>query len=166
MKKYKNISILVIMSLLLVGMDQYTKIAVVDRISLYEQVNVIPNFLYITYIQNTGAAFSMMEGAGNVVFSIITIASLCLLLYLYMHSKDVWMRAGYLIVFAGAIGNYIDRMALHYVRDFIGVYIFGWSFPIFNFADICITCGFGLLIIKMAYDEIKEKSRWKKELSK
>ncbi|MCF0106401.1 MAG: signal peptidase II [Holdemanella sp.] len=166
MKKGKKLLILVISTLILVGIDQYTKILVVKNISIYEHIDLIKKLLYLTYIQNTGAAFSMLEGAGNIFFSLITFASLGFLFYLYMTTDDKRYQLGYVLIFAGAIGNYIDRMMLNYVRDFIGVYIFGWEFPIFNFADICITCGFIFVIGLMLFDEIKEKSRWKKELSK
>ena len=67
------------------------------------------------------------------------------------------------LVFSGAIGNFIDRMSLGYVRDFFSFYIFGYPFPVFNVADICITVGIALILISMFVDDKKEQERWKKE---
>ena len=163
---FKQIGIAIVCVVLLLGLDQYTKSYIVSNFSLYQHLDVIPNLLYITYVQNTGAAFSLFEGFGNVFFGLITIVALIFIAYLYGTTKDWHYRICYVLVFAGAIGNFIDRMTLSYVRDFIGVYIGSYAFPVFNVADICITCGFGLLIILMIYDEVKEKQKWKQEASK
>ncbi len=65
------------------------------------------------------------------------------------------------MICAGAIGNFIDRMTLGYVVDFFSFYFFGWGFPVFNIADICISVGFVMLIIFTLIDEYKEQQRWK-----
>ena len=67
------------------------------------------------------------------------------------------------MIFSGAVGNFIDRLWLGYVRDFFSFYIFGSPFPVFNIADICITVGFAILLLIYFYDEFKEKKRWKQE---
>ena len=85
---------------------------------------------------------------------------------MFKDTENKFMMTGYILVFAGAIGNFIDRMFLNYVRDFIGVYIGSYAFPIFNVADICITVGFALILCWMLIEEIEEKKRWKKELLK
>ena len=85
---------------------------------------------------------------------------------MFKDSQDRVSILGYVMVFSGAIGNFIDRMVFNYVRDFIGVYIGSYAFPIFNVADICITVGFAVILIVMVYQEVEEKRRWKKELSK
>ena len=155
-----------IATILLVILDQYTKRLVVDSIALNQHIDLIPKLLYLTYLQNTGAAFSMMEGSGNIFFGVITIVAMVFIIYMFKESKKLHYDIGYVLVFAGAIGNFIDRMTLNFVRDFIGVYIGSYPFPIFNVADICITVGFGLVLLFMLYEEVEEKRRWKKELSK
>ena len=155
-----------IASIILILLDQYTKLYITKTISLHEQVDLIEHVLYFTYFQNTGAAFSLLTGFGNVFFGIITITALIFILYMFMDTENKFMMTGYILVFAGAIGNFIDRMFLNYVRDFIGVYIGSYAFPIFNVADICITVGFALILCWMLIEEIEEKKRWKKELLK
>ena len=155
-----------IASIILILLDQYTKLYLTKTISLHEQVDLIEHVLYFTYFQNTGAAFSLLTGFGNVFFGIITITALIFILYMFKDTENKFMMTGYILVFAGAIGNFIDRMFLNYVRDFIGVYIGSYAFPIFNVADICITVGFALILCWMLIEEIEEKKRWKKELLK
>lgn len=155
-----------IASIILILLDQYTKLYITKTISLHEQVDLIEHVLYFTYFQNTGAAFSLLTGFGNVFFGIITITALIFILYMFKETENKFMMIGYILVFAGAIGNFIDRMLLNYVRDFIGVYIGSYAFPIFNVADICITVGFALILCWMLIEEIEEKKRWKKELLK
>lgn len=155
-----------IASIILILLDQYTKLYITKTISLHEQVDLIEHVLYFTYFQNTGAAFSLLTGFGNVFFGIITITALIFILYMFKETENKFMMIGYILVFAGAIGNFIDRMFLNYVRDFIGVYIGSYAFPIFNVADICITVGFALILCWMLIEEIEEKKRWKKELLK
>jgi signal peptidase II len=141
--------------------DQISKQWVVQNINLYERISLIPSFLYITYIQNTGAGFSILEGFGVLFFTLITLIASGFIVYYYLKSEQLAMRISLLMILAGAWGNCLDRLLYGYVRDFIGVYILGWPFPIFNGADICITCGFILLIIITFWEERKGKQRWK-----
>ncbi|MGM9946787.1 signal peptidase II [Floccifex sp.] len=162
MKKW---SIGILLSMVLIAVDQYTKQVIVNHLALHEQIQIIDHFLYLTYYQNTGAAFSMMEGFGTIFFLIITLVALVVIVYMFYHSDRRFTNFGYILVFSGAIGNLMDRMLLQYVRDFIGVYIGNYAFPIFNVADICITVGFGIILLCMVLEEIEEKKRWKKQLS-
>lgn len=141
--------------------DQISKQWIVQNVGLYERIVWIPSFLYITYIQNTGAGFSILEGFGVLFFTFITLVASLFIVYYYFKSEQRAMRISLLMILAGAWGNCLDRLLYGYVRDFIGVYIFGWPFPIFNGADICITCGFILLIMITLWEERKEKQRWK-----
>lgn len=158
MKKYISALLTSLLLIVLsVGLDQWTKYAVASTMSVGQSKVVIPKLMYLTYAQNTGAGFSLFEGAGIVFFSVLTIAALIGIVYYFFHTHDLRIQLCLALIFAGALGNFIDRLSLGYVRDFFSVYIFGWPFPIFNVADICISVGFILLLATYLYDDYKER---------
>ena len=150
-----------ILLVVLVALDQCTKFAIASRMKLHESIEVIKNFFYITYVQNTGAGFSIFEGYGKPFFAVLTIAALVAIAYYFYHTKDRKIQFCLTVIFAGAVGNFIDRMALGYVVDFFSFYFFGWGFPVLNIADICISVGFAMLVIVYLVDEYKEQKSWK-----
>lgn len=149
--------------ILTLGLDQWTKWAVVKNIALHQRIEMIHKFFYLTYVQNTGAGFSILEGAGTMFFMILTIIVLGFILYFYITSKDMRMHLALTFVFSGAVGNLWDRLQFGYVRDFFSFYIFGHAFPVFNVADICITLGFISILFFTTLDDYKEKKRWKEQ---
>ena len=160
-KKIGTYIVSLIIIVLTLGYDQWTKHIVEQSIQLNERIEVIKNFFYLTYVQNTGAGFSLFEGFGMTFFAIVTIVALILIGYIYFMVNDYRYQLALALVFSGAIGNFIDRLVLGYVRDFFIIYILRSPFPVFNVADICITIGFAILLIIYIYDEYKEKKRWK-----
>lgn len=148
-----------IIIVILVGLDQWTKWAVVQSIPLYEKVPVIDGFFDLTYLKNTGMAFSLFEDSGMIFFIVLTAAALAAMVYYFFKTDDLGIELCLAVIAAGAIGNLIDRVSLGYVRDFFLFYIFGWPFPVFNVADICITCGFIGLIVVMFMDDWKERKQ-------
>ena len=163
MKKMKTIVASLLIVLVTLGLDQWTKWAIERSISLNESVEMIKHFFYLTYVQNTGAGFSMFAGAGMGFFALLTIVALAAILYMFFKTEDSRYQICLSLVFSGAIGNFIDRMMLGYVRDFFCFYIFGYPFPVFNVADICITIGIALILVSMFIDDKKEQNRWKQE---
>ena len=163
MKPKKSSLILSICILfVMIGFDQWTKSAIVHTIPLGNSIEVFHRFLYLTYIQNTGAGFSIFENFGIWFFGVITIIALGVMIYFYFHcDNDLRTQLCLSFVVAGTIGNFIDRLKLGYVRDFFSFLIFGQPFPVFNVADICITVGFAALVIILLYDDWKVKSQWK-----
>lgn len=141
--------------LVLTGLDQWTKLDVVKGMSLGQSIVLIPRLFELTYVQNTGAGFSIFLGYGKLFFAVLTIVAMAGILWFYFHSTDPGVQLSLSLIFAGALGNFIDRMVRGYVVDFFHVYIFGWSFPIFNVADICITLGFIFLVVHMLAEEYK-----------
>ena len=136
-----------------IGVDQITKIIARTYLQPKGTITVIKNFFSFTYVENKGGAWGIF--GGNLwLFIIITIGALGAMFYLL---KDFDIKANPLysislaLIIAGAIGNFIDRIILKYVTDFLDFYIFGYDFPVFNFADICITIGVALLIIKLIF---------------
>jgi signal peptidase II len=139
------------LSLLLIIVDQFTKLWILNNFALYEDVNVLPIF-DITYVRNYGAAFSFLSDAGgwqHYFFSTIAIVISILLIY-WMYKtpvKQSLLLAAYALILSGAIGNVMDRMNYGYVVDFLHFYYNNWHFPAFNVADMAISIGAGLLIL-------------------
>lgn len=144
----------------IVAADQVTKYLVVANIDLYEKVSVLPGIVGLTYAQNTGAAFSAFEGQQwlfALIFAMFTV--LLLLEYFKFHlaftGLERWLIAA---VYAGGIGNMIDRVRLGYVIDMIRTEFI--TFPVFNVADCFITCGCIALLLHLAF---VNKEFWKDE---
>lgn len=147
-KSYYIISALVI--LILVAIDQITKYFIYTNMTPYkDEKKVLGNALVIYFIKNTGAAWGSLSNK-TIFLLVISILLVILLSYVYHNAtKYPHLKAARIcIVFiiGGAIGNMIDRIRFHYVVDFIYVKLI--NFPIFNFADICVTvCMFILLFL-------------------
>lgn len=163
MKQGKTVVASLLIVFVTLGLDQWTKWAIVKSIKLNETVEMINHFFYLTYVQNTGAGFSMFAQAGMGFFAVLTLIALVAMVYMFFKTNDSRYQICLSLVFSGAIGNFIDRMSLGYVRDFFSFYIFGYPFPVFNVADICITVGIALILISMFIDDKKEQAKWKQE---
>ena len=163
MKQGKTVVASLLIVFVTLGLDQWTKWAIVKSIKLNETVEMINHFFYLTYVQNTGAGFSMFAQAGMGFFAALTLIVLVAMVYIFFKTNDSRYQICLSLVFSGAIGNFIDRMSLGYVRDFFSFYIFGYPFPVFNVADICITVGIALILISMFIDDKKEQAKWKQE---
>ncbi len=136
---------------LMIALDQLTKFYISHTLDLYQPVEVIKNFFYITYARNTGAAWSMGEGLGG-IFAIVAIAvSIGIVYYINKNKVNAIEKIVGMFIIIGAIGNAIDRVFIGSVIDFLDFYIFGYDFPIFNVADIFITVAAGLLILDLFF---------------
>lgn len=140
-----------IVSALVIAADQFTKMLIMDALTLYQRLPVLP-FLDIVRMHNSGAAFSFLAGASGWqrwVFAGVAVAvSVGLLFWLVRlprRGKGV-LALGLALLIGGAIGNLIDRLIFGYVVDFILVYWREWSYPAFNIADSAITCGVMLVL--------------------
>lgn len=144
--KLKHVVLLVAVILL----DQLTKWGIQSTIDLNESIEIIPGFFSLTYVHNTGAAWSMLEGK-MVFFYIITIIFLIGMVYFYRTlDKNDWLsRIGVVLMIAGALGNFVDRLFLQYVRDFLDFIILEYDFPVFNVADISLCVGVGCIVLSM-----------------
>lgn len=134
-----------------VAADQITKYFVVQQIPLHTQVPVIEGLFHLTYVQNDGAAFSILQGQQwlfTVLFVVLTLA----VVWEFWHknmpftSFDRWCIA---LIWAGGLGNMIDRLRLGYVVDMIEVDFM--TFPVFNVADCFISCGCIALLISLVF---------------
>ena len=141
----------VLLSVLVIGIDQLTKFMVVDSLVLYQRIKVMP-FLDLVRLHNTGAAFSFLANASgwqNWLFTgvavVVSGGVLWWLTRLPRQGKTA-LALGLALLLGGAIGNLIDRVMYGYVVDFILVYYRDWSYPAFNVADSAITCGVALVL--------------------
>lgn len=144
--KKTNINILITM--LLVVIDQISKELINIYLRLNESIKIINNFFYITNAHNEGAAWSILSG-NTLILVIITFISIYLI---HRYTKEYKGIFKY-ILYGGIIGNLIDRIFYGYVRDFIDFRIFNYNYPVFNISDICIFIGIFILIIKIVKDE-------------
>ena len=131
--------------------DQFTKYLTVANIALYEDVPFIPGLLQLTYVQNTGAAFSSFEGQ-QWLFVIVFAVFTAMVFYEYFKKSMPFTTLERWCIFAiygGGLGNMIDRFRLGYVVDMIETTFI--EFPVFNVADCFITCGCVLLIAHLIF---------------
>ena len=144
----------ILMALMALGItltDQVTKYLTVANIPLFQKVDVLDGLFHLTYVQNTGAAFSSFEGMMwlfALIFGLFTAAIVW----------EFWKKAmGFtnferwciVAIWAGGLGNMIDRLRLGYVVDM--VYLDFIRFPVFNVADIFITCGCLILLVHLVF---------------
>ena len=140
--------------------DQFTKALVVVNIPLGGHVAFLPGFLDFTYVRNTGAAFSSFEGM-QWLFALIFLVFTLGIIYEYFYKRmpftgfERWMIAA---IYAGGLGNMIDRLRLGYVVDMIETQFM--EFPVFNVADCFITCGCIALFVSLGFFN---KEFWKEE---
>lgn len=150
----KNYTIVGIGVAIIVILDQITKQIIANTMNLYENITVIKDFFYISSHRNEGAAWGILQG--QMIF-LIFISFLAFVLFYYLvkevdfKEKRIYSISIVLLV-GGAIGNFIDRLFLGYVVDFLDFVIFGYDFPTFNVADMALVIG----VIIFAFDILKE----------
>lgn len=150
----KNKVLYLLTMFLIVGGDLLTKHLVSSSMILGQSHEIINNFFYFTYAQNTGVAWGMMAGRMGLFIVVALISAVFMIVFFRKTTSDeVLTRFGLVLTFSGMVGNLFDRVFLGYVRDFIDVIIFGYDFPIFNIADIAVVIGVGLIIVEIVFEE-------------
>lgn len=137
-----------IFSLLIIILDQIIKFVVIQNMELYSSITIIKNFFNITYVQNIGAAFSILSG--NVVFLSLISLIVLVAIYIYLSKKKSFNKIqtiAYSMLIGGIVGNMIDRIFRGFVIDYLDFSILKYNFPVFNFADICIVVSAIILLI-------------------
>jgi signal peptidase II len=138
------------LSLLAVILDQGSKLVIDSSMRLYQSIPVMPYF-NLTYVHNTGAAFSFLSDAGGWqrwFFSCLAmlISTVIAVWLARLKHHETLMAIALSLVLGGAIGNLIDRLAYGYVIDFLDIYYGTWHWPAFNIADSAITLGVMLML--------------------
>lgn len=144
-----------VLSVLVLIIDQVSKAHFESALSLYQQIVVIPDYFSWTLAYNTGAAFSFLadsSGWQRWLFALIAVVvSLVLIIWLKrLGRSETWLAIALALVLGGALGNLYDRIVLGHVIDFVLVHWQNrWMFPAFNFADSAITVGAIMLALDM-----------------
>ena len=153
----------VFLVLVVIVLDQLTKIWVVNNFRLYETLEIIPGFFSFTYLTNKGAAFGFLASVDSAwrhsFFLILASVALVLIVITWFRiRKDHRFYGPALALIAGgAIGNVIDRLRLGAVVDFFDFYVAGRHWPAFNIADSAITVGVALFLLANFMEERQKK---------
>ncbi|HUX07121.1 MAG TPA: signal peptidase II [Acidobacteriota bacterium] len=153
MSPWRKRLIWLLVPVLLVVVDQWTKALVRETIDQYDRIEVIEGFFRINHVQNKGAAFGLFsdlaDGERELLLS--TLGGIALMLVVFYSLRlppHEWLsQLGLHMIFAGAIGNLVDRFTIGWVTDFLEFYWQQFRWPAFNVADSCIVLGVCLLLI-------------------
>lgn len=130
-------------------LDQITKHLVSARMWRGQSIEILDSFFRLTYVHNEGAAFGLDLG-GRWSFIAVTIVVAAFILFYYWRSeRTTSARWALALILGGALGNLADRVRLGEVVDFLHVSVAGFSWPIFNVADIGVSVGVGLLALHL-----------------
>lgn len=159
MKRYlESYAFLVLVAGIIVALDQSTKALVKANLAIEEYWvpwGWLEPFARIVHWKNTGAAFGMLPGFGDVFTILAIIVSLAILYYFPQVPREDWpLRLAMGLQLGGALGNLIDRLTVGYVVDFISV----GNFPVFNVADASISIGVAVLILGVWFKERKDRA--------
>jgi signal peptidase II len=131
----------------LLGLDRATKVVVAHGMELYQSIPLVPGFFHLTYLRNTGGAFSMLAGWDSPLrrafFVAVSLLAFALLVWLYrkVRGGHLGVRLALAAVAAGALGNLYDRAVHGEVVDFLDLFAGSHHWPAFNVADSAISCG-------------------------
>lgn len=136
--------------------DQLSKLYIKGTFGITDHMTLIPGLIDIVYVENSGAAFSMLDGHTWLLGLVSAIFCVAITVYMLKQKpkQPIQIIAAGLLL-GGALGNGIDRIFRGFVVDFIELTFF--KFPVFNFADIAITVGAALIVIQVLIAEKKEQ---------
>ena len=128
-----------------IAADLYTKYLVEQSMALGEVRKVIPPLLDLAHIRNYGAAWSILQNKVNflLIFTGIMLAGLVFYYFKYLKNGSIAEKIGIAMIFAGGCGNFYSRITVGFVTDFLDIHII----PVFNVADVFVTCGCFLILI-------------------
>jgi len=158
-RKYWVLSVFCIGILLL---DRWTKYLVVQKLVLYQRVEVIRGFFSLAHVRNTGGAFGIFGGekggVGSMLFVIVSLIAIGAILYLFVKIREgeKTLALSFSLILSGAVGNLIDRLHYGEVVDFLDFHLAGYHWPAFNVADSAICIGIGLMALELL---IRDKKR-------
>lgn len=159
----KHLLIMIIAIILMIALDQVSKILVINNIAIGQNVDVINNFFYLSHIKNTGISYGGFSDAGPLFFIGIYVLAIAVFSYL---AKDIDFTSKKLysisltMMIAGGIGNLIDRVFLGEVTDMLVLVLFNRElFGVFNIADVFLVVGMVVFAIDIIIEDV---FKWKK----
>lgn len=148
-------SFLIVLGIIII--DQISKYSIVQSLTLGSSSVVIDNFFQLTYVENTGIAFSLLQNNNIFMIALMSVTSMVLLGLIFSH-KPIFLKVSLSVLLGGTIGNLMDRLFRGKVIDFFDFHFYDSHFAIFNVADICVVLGSALLIY---YIIINDKNKRK-----
>ena len=146
-------------------LDQWTKCLIVQKLTLYQRVEVIQGFFNIIHVRNTGGAFGIFGGEkgglGSILFVVVSLIAIGSLVFLFIKlgENEKTLALSFSLVLSGAIGNLIDRLRYGEVIDFLDFYLSSTHWPAFNVADSAICIGIGLMALELLKRDRKKSAR-------
>ena len=149
-------------TLIFLSIDIISKLIIDNFFNLDETKVIINNFFSLTKVYNTGASWNILTGYRLILIIITLIILVLLILYQNKFKENKRNILAFSLLYGGIIGNLLDRLIYGYVIDFLDFNIFGYDYPVFNIADICIVFGIILLVIAILKKEDENGSSSKK----
>lgn len=146
---------MLVVSIIIIILDQLTKFFAVKYLKGNGPKSLIGNFFELTYVENRGAAFGILQNR-KIFFIVITLIVVSILVWVmikHANKMDVLTKMSMIMLLGGTIGNFIDRLKQGYVVDFLSFNFGSYSFPVFNLADISIVLGTILLMLIIILDK-------------
>jgi signal peptidase II len=138
--------------------DQVSKAIIMATVQIGQRVPVLGDLVQIWHVRNAGAAFSLFQGA-DALFYVVTIAALVMIAYFHrsLRGRGLWLHALLGLMLGGALGNFVDRIRLGDVTDFVSVGVGELRWPTFNVADASLVIAIGVLVAYFTFrDETRE----------
>src|SRR5690625_2139291 len=147
-----------LIAIIVIAVDQFTKMLVIKHMEIFEQIPIIENFFSLTSHRNSGAAWGMFAGQMTFFYIVTAIVVIGIIFYMEKYARnDKLLAISLSFILGGALGNFIDRLFYQEVVDFLDFTIFGYDYPIFNVADSALVVGVILIIIATFIDEKKKE---------
>lgn len=142
---------------LLVAADQLIKWWATAVLKPLGAITVLPGIVELRYYLNDGMAFSMLSGKQRLLIAVTSLVLVCVAAALCLRKMHPVERVAWTLILGGGVGNLIDRVLNGVVVDYINVLFV--DFAVFNFADVCITCGVILLMVWVLWDSCKKEPK-------
>jgi signal peptidase II len=159
--------VLLIIFILIVSLDQWTKHTIQQKLPLHRAVEVIPGFFNLTHVRNTGGAFGIFGGnrggLSSLMFVMVSLIAIGAILVLFIKVKEDEknLALSFSLVLSGATGNLIDRLRYGEVIDFLEFYVSSFYWPSFNIADSAICIGVGFMALELFIRDRRKSTKSK-----